>query len=451
MIFRNWFSTFEDTLASPHMTFRRLLRFSTLCVLFMNALHGQTTFWTEAFENGCAFGCLANAYVGPNGAWTVTTTGANGTCPNQFYVSCAENGNAAGACGTGCGTDESLHIANQSCSPWAPAFCPTGDCGAAYDAGSACSGLGCTFGLCTCGATGLEAVSNRTARSPVINATGYTSVSVSFVYMENGQAASDNADFEYFDGAVWTTVALGKTAVCGGGQGQWTTITIPLPASINNNPNLRIGFRWTNNGDGVGTDPSFAVDDVVISGTAPLPVNLVGFDANCEAGLVHLNWITSSEQNNAYFLVEKSTDASDWFEAGRVQGNGNSNVEHQYHFTDSEISSLVYYRLKQVDFDGTVHEYYPISVSCQNTADEIIIHPNPANGIFYLTAGEGVKMETITIINANGQIVIPPMWIHQEDSQRVELDANQLLSGMYIVQVKVGNSIVNKRLIVVHD
>ncbi len=45
-------------------------------------------------------------------------------------------------------------------------------------------------------------------------------------------------------------------------QGRWDTLGVTLPASANNNPTVKIGFRWINNDDGVGTDPSFAVDSV---------------------------------------------------------------------------------------------------------------------------------------------------------------------------------------------
>ena len=49
------------------------------------------------------------------------------------------------------------------------------------------------------------------------------------------------------------------------GQGRWTNISIALPASAIGNANVKIGFEWTNNDDGVGTDPSVAIDDLVLS------------------------------------------------------------------------------------------------------------------------------------------------------------------------------------------
>ncbi len=206
-------------------------------------------FWTEAFQNGCASDCNANTYVGPNGAWTTTSTGVNGSDPNVWYVSGAECGNAASACGSVCGgTDPSLHIGSNAS--------VLGDAGAAYLAG----GLGFWFPQ-----------TNVRAESPAINCTGYSNITLSFNYIEWGSGAVDDATLWYFDGSAWSLLFnLNKTPCCGGPcngsrQGQWTAYSIVLPASANNNPNIKIGFNWTNNDDNVGEDPPIAVDDITLS------------------------------------------------------------------------------------------------------------------------------------------------------------------------------------------
>ena len=216
----------------------------------------------EDFENGCGSGCLANEYAGLAGDWQVQTFGSNGSCPNEFFVSEAESGNGPGECGTA-GGDASLHIGNQSCSPQAGFFCPSGDCGAAYDAG--CAGFFCTLGICDCSEPGGGVISSRAARSPTIDASGVSNLKIAFNFIEKGAAAADNADFEWFDGTTWTVVALPKTTTCTDGNGNWTAFSYTFPASANGNASLRIGFRWVNNGDGNGTDPSFAVDDITIT------------------------------------------------------------------------------------------------------------------------------------------------------------------------------------------
>jgi hypothetical protein len=102
--------------------------------------------------------------------------------------------------------------------------------------------------------------------SPVINCSGVANIVLDFKYIEGGNAI-DNCTLWYFDGVTWSQIAdMPKTPVCGNGQGQWTAFSIPLPASSNNNTNVKLGFRWIKNDDGDASDPSFAVDDIELNG-----------------------------------------------------------------------------------------------------------------------------------------------------------------------------------------
>ncbi|MFN5181720.1 MAG: gliding motility-associated C-terminal domain-containing protein [Bacteroidota bacterium] len=218
----------------------------------------QTVIWTENFNNGCTAACTAVGYNGVNGAWTQSVTGTEGADPNAWYVSCAENNQGIGNCGAGCGSNQTLHIS----AALGNFICPN-DCGAAYDAGGLC-------GILSCPQT------DRRIESPSINLTGQSNVTLSFAYIEQGQGTTDNCTIWYFDGTTWSFLfdtPATNNATCGG-QGLWTLFTIPLPASANNNPNVKIGFRWVNNDDGAGADPSVAIDDVTLTvpGNTPLPV-----------------------------------------------------------------------------------------------------------------------------------------------------------------------------------
>ena len=209
-------------------------------------------FYTETFDGTT---CAAGSGCDPSiVSWTTTNVGTNGGAANKFYVSCTENGNAAGQCGSGCGSDQSLHVGNVSTSSAAFLFCPSGDCGAAYDDSSP------------------GEITDKRCESPTINCTGQSTITISFVYMEAGQGTQDDATLWYFDGATWTSLnALAKTATGCSPQGTWTAFSAALPASANNNPNVKIGFRWVNNGDGTATDPSFAVDDITLSASSTTP------------------------------------------------------------------------------------------------------------------------------------------------------------------------------------
>ena len=105
---------------------------------------------------------------------------------------------------------------------------------------------------------------NKRIESPVINCTGRFNIIIDFVYLEGGNSLLDNAIFMYYNGSTWSQfVDLPKTVqgVCASGS-TWTAFRVNLPASASNNPNVKIGFQWTNDADGVGSNPSFAIDDI---------------------------------------------------------------------------------------------------------------------------------------------------------------------------------------------
>lgn len=220
-------------------------------LFFLTGHMYSQVFWTEDFNNGCASACPGPGYAGINGAWSQTILGVEGADPNAWFVSCAEQNNGIGACSSGCSGagNSSMHISAAIGNP----FCPN-DCGAAYDAGGLC-------GLIACPQT------NRRIESPTINCSGKTTISLNYAFIHTGTAGTDFASVWYFNGATWTNlgaVPQSNNTGCGG-QGKWTAATIALPASADNNANVRIGFSWQNNDDGAGTDPSVAVDDVTLS------------------------------------------------------------------------------------------------------------------------------------------------------------------------------------------
>ena len=77
----------------------------------------------------------------------------------------------------------------------------------------------------------------------------------------------DNAILHIFNGANWGVLDdLAKTTTCPSGQGEWTDYTYDLSSFYDGLSNLQFGFKWVNNDDGIGSDPSFAVDNIVITG-----------------------------------------------------------------------------------------------------------------------------------------------------------------------------------------
>lgn len=186
-------------------------------------------------------------------AWTLnTSTGANGADPNFWTISDNEGGVAPGGCGTGSNGDATLHVTSV--------FNPNG--GAAYDAGGLCGVLYCPQ-------------TNAAAESGNIATTGATNLVLTYEFIGAGQGLTDNASSFYSinGGAAFTNLdaSLKSTNTGCSGQGRWQRRGYNLPANCNGLTDFRIRFNWTNNDDGVGTDPSFAVNNVLLRDSIAAP------------------------------------------------------------------------------------------------------------------------------------------------------------------------------------
>lgn len=120
---------------------------------------------------------------------------------------------------------------------------------------------------------------------------------------------------------------------------------------------------------------------VKMKDTGPLPVTLSSFSASLSKDqVVNLNWSTSMEINCSRFVVQRSFDGIYFTDIATVDGNGSTSLFHSYAATDlaySFINSVVYYRLKQIDFDGKANFSDIIAIKIKNENKNVVISPNP--------------------------------------------------------------------------
>jgi hypothetical protein len=137
-----------------------------------------------------------------------------------------------------------------------------------------------------------------------------------------------------------------------------------------------------------------------------LPVTLVDFEARKESNTAILNWITTSETDSDYFLIEQSNNGTAWNGIGTVKSFGTSSVRQQYGFADSApMNGTNYYRLKMVDTDGTYAFSSIKSLHFDITSQKIIVYPNPATNsirIQSLLIGSDQRKH-ISITDLNGR------------------------------------------------
>ncbi|MFK8162051.1 MAG: T9SS type A sorting domain-containing protein [Lewinella sp.] len=141
-------------------------------------------------------------------------------------------------------------------------------------------------------------------------------------------------------------------------------------------------FQATVNGGEIeGPDADAGLRDLFDFLAASLPVALTDFTANANDGSVNLNWSTATEVNNSYFEVQRSADPGTGFEKiGTVTGNETTTSASTYEFTDvAPGEGMVYYRLLQVDADGTATHSPIVVVELEVSAErEVAVFPNPA-------------------------------------------------------------------------
>jgi hypothetical protein len=179
-----------------------------------------------------------------------------------------------------------------------------------------------------------------------------------------------------------------------------------------------------------------------------LPVDLVHFQAKEYNGATLLEWITASENGNDHFEIERAIAEGEFMKIGQLDGAGFSTEEHWYRFIDDEpVAGKIYYRLKQVDFNGS-WSYSPVRVIDRQGLLTTQLYPNPASDRVYLIGGiDDHNGQTISMINMNGEVV--KVWGFTETQKMRELELPDVSPGVYLLRVvnDSGNAI-NLQLVV---
>jgi len=179
--------------------------------------------------------------------------------------------------------------------------------------------------------------------------------------------------------------------------------------------------------DGSGNYPLPPMSVLILEySSIPLPISLINFGLHTlDKKTIKLFWSTATEQNNDYFLVEKSDNAITWEALSKIKANGNSTTTQNYSTIDfNPFVGKTYYRLKQVDLDGKFYYSKILSTVTNNKNDIIIIYPNPASNHISFTE---IQNE-IEIYNSIGQIVIPKI----RNTKNISVE--QLLNGIYFIR-----------------
>jgi hypothetical protein len=168
----------------------------------------------------------------------------------------------------------------------------------------------------------------------------------------------------------------------------------------------------------------------------PLPLDFLSFTATLADGRTQLQWVTVREVNTGHFDVERSTDGTVFSRLLTVQSVDNPATINTYHAVDSfPLAGSDYYRVKEVDLDGSV-SYSPTAVVTLNPALTCMIYPNPASSqVFIHIQSDGAKPVAINWYDLRGRLVLSRQIQLTTGPNQADFNIESLAKGVYIVKI----------------
>jgi len=280
-----------------------------------------------------------------------------------------------------------------------------------------------------------------------------------------GWSRAENSQFYSFTRPVGQfTVEINNITCTGGGNSMQTAVFSGCPNRSGSSFTNQVGncvvtasgrnSHVINDGGAAGTTYYIWVDGNagsvcsygIFQSDGLLPIELLNFEASVNTNKsVLLNWQTSSEIRNEKFIVERSENGNDFYDIGEVKGNGTSQTKNNYEFVDVKTKpGILYYRLKQIDYDGksAVHKI----ISKEISTEDFIIFPNPAKDFISISfKNTELLPDKIELMNYTGKVIETTL---TKEQFIYSVDIKDLPIGIYFIKVFYNNSIQIKNFII---
>lgn len=189
-----------------------------------------------------------------------------------------------------------------------------------------------------------------------------------------------------------------------------------------------------------------------INTAVALPVELTTFSAIAQNTTIHLNWATASEENNAGFEIQRSTDGENFTTLDFIEGNGTTIEAQEYFYDDKALKTgqSYYYRLKQIDYDGQFEFSHIITATLEGDKAQVSdFYPNPTNGNTQIdyTATQGGNL-VVNIYNTTGQELLRTEQNVLEGENTLNFDFSALPKGNYFVKLQAGEDVQYQKLVI---
>ncbi len=295
--------------------------------------------------------------------------------------------------------------------------------------------------------------------SPPFSLTSLTGISLEFSYRAQcGTDAGFHLEYSIDQGDTWQL--LGHTQASGenpAGTNDWYNEASIL--GLRNQPGFSgasntvvqprynisefagqadVRFRFVFGSRGFALD-GVQIDNFRIEEDVSLPIRLISFRAKREEErMVRLDWQTASELNNQGFEIQKSSDGITFEAIAFVDGAGTTNQLQTYHYLDRNAPEAAYYRLKQIDHNGSF-TYSHLDYVEAGGVTPFSFYPNPFTDVLYLETtsqlnkGESLFLE---IWNPQGKLEQQTHGNAEEIKAFLESRLQNLSSGLYFIRLQ---------------
>ncbi|MDB5255530.1 MAG: hypothetical protein JWM14_225 [Chitinophagaceae bacterium] len=260
---------------------------------------------------------------------------------------------------------------------------------------------------------------------------GKTAPAITAVTTTSTTGSGTNGETIHVYSNVTCTTCQGETylgsAVVAGGV--WTVTHVAVAAPFNNSATATNATQGTS---------QFACNFV-------LPVELISFHAKAQGDAALLTWSTAMEKNNAAFVIERSKDGKTFEAIGNKAGQGSTLQTTHYDFTDEQpYRGVTYYRLKQIDFDGT-QTYTAIQAVYFESAGDIYLFPNPATDELnvVLSSDETYDIHVYSNLGVEVQHLSTT-----KNNNTYTIRLNGVASGSYIIELSSASKQITKQFLV---
>lgn len=181
----------------------------------------------------------------------------------------------------------------------------------------------------------------------------------------------------------------------------------------------------------------------------PLPVELVEFVGSCEGNVVQLRWTTATEQNNDYFTIERSRDATNWNAIGTMDGAGTSLSTINYSFIDEQPIGTAYYRLIQTDLDGTTTFSPVVAAGCEASDGQQIVNAwDDGANINVAVSSTYDDIHDFVLMDAQGKIMMTQARnAIATGVTTLTIPKGSIATGLYVIQLQNTSGALTRRIL----